>query len=40
VPASFISVLGILWGLQTYLVRSKKDRRLVAALQPKQSLKQ
>jgi glycosyltransferase involved in cell wall biosynthesis len=38
VPASFASVLGIAWGWQTHRARAH-DRRLIADLQPRQTLK-
>jgi len=37
-PASIASVLGILWGWQTHRARAH-DRRLIADLQPRQTLK-
>jgi glycosyltransferase involved in cell wall biosynthesis len=40
VPASFYSVLGMVWGLQTHRARGRKNERLVAELQPRQTLKQ
>jgi glycosyltransferase involved in cell wall biosynthesis len=39
VPASFVSVLGIAWGLWTFWTRSNEDK-LIARLQPKQTLKE
>jgi len=39
VPASFASLLGLVWGVWTYH-RRRADRRLVAKLQVKQTLKQ
>jgi len=38
-PASVASLLGTLWGYQTHLMRSK-EKRLIADLQPRQTLKQ
>ncbi|HXG47622.1 MAG TPA: glycosyltransferase family 2 protein [Methylomirabilota bacterium] len=37
-PASVVSLLGILWGWLTYR-RRRHDRKLIAALQPKQTLR-
>jgi hypothetical protein len=37
-PASFYSLLGVVWGVQTYRGRSK-EKGLIANLQPKQTLK-
>jgi len=38
-PASLVSVLGVAWGWQTHFFRSKDDK-LIADLQPRQTLKQ
>ena len=38
VPASIGSLLGTMWGYQTHLLRSK-EKRLMAELQPRQTLK-
>lgn len=37
-PASYLSLFGVLWGMQTYRSRSKQ-KDLIASLQPKQTLK-
>ncbi|MDB6034052.1 MAG: hypothetical protein JWM16_4390 [Verrucomicrobiales bacterium] len=37
-PASYLSLLGVAWGWQTYCSRSKQ-KDLIASLQPKQTLK-
>jgi len=38
IPASFVSVAGIVWGYVTHRVRGKQ-RRVIASLQPRQTLK-
>ena len=38
VPASIGSLLGVIWGFQTHVVHSK-EKRLIADLQPRQTLK-
>jgi glycosyltransferase involved in cell wall biosynthesis len=37
--ASFASVLGVLWGVQTFYTFRSRDKKLIHALQPRQTLK-